>query len=219
MKHTLFLLAILCLLHTEVQAQKYLDNYHKGNYVKALEQSKKAIDKDKKDMDAYLVKAMCYMHLGTDTAYKSEYGFGVETALSSLKYLINKDRNNTYMPAHAAEQDSILQAGYDKARSYFAQGDDKRCAKVVDRIMDIETTPECLYFKGSILIHDGETDDGMDMYNAAAARIYKEYVKNGVQPDPFLLKTFTAFAMHLGEEDAWSAAYTIQSRGESVSLF
>ncbi len=192
MKRLRFLL-VLILLSSSLHAQKFADAYKKGNYEKSLELSQKAIDKDPKNLDAYLIKALSNMHLGIDSTTSADHGFAVESALTTLTFLIGKDKQHIFIDAHQPEVDSILEAGYGKASAYYGDNKNSKAEKILEKLIGIQPRPEYYYLQGRMINDDGDITAAIKMFNTAAGKIYID-AKNGIEHDAWLSEVFIELA-------------------------
>ncbi|MFI5171829.1 MAG: hypothetical protein ACHQFW_05535 [Chitinophagales bacterium] len=196
------------MLINPVQAQKFLIAYNAGNYEKSLDLSKKTIDKDPKNLDAYLIKAMSYMHLATNEETKSDYYSGIETSISTLEFIILKDKKNIFLPPHQEEVDSLMSNAFIKAEDYFSNEKYKKSEALIDRLIKITPTPEYFFLKGQLLMVQENEDVAIAMYNNAASKIYIDS-KSGKLPQPYLSEAFIELGNAIYEDGDDKAANII----------
>ena len=111
MRHTL-VVCLFLLGCNSTFAQKYADFYRSGKYAKALKSAEHAIESDSKNLDAYLTKAMCYIHLYRDPETHADYPSGPSMAINTWQVIQKKDKTGAFTQAHQAQRDTILAEGY-----------------------------------------------------------------------------------------------------------
>lgn len=190
-------------------------SYNRGKYEKALSQAEKAIDEDGKNLDAYLIKSLSYLHLATSDETKEDYSTGIESSLSTLKFLYSKDKQKTYFPAHQSEVDSVIQAASDLAFELFEKNKISRAEKLTDKLIELSPRPEHYFLKGKLLMENGDEFEAMQLYNLAAAKIYNDYKDHKIAA-PYLDETFIALARSLYEQNDFESAVIIYTRALSV---
>ncbi len=196
-------------------AQKFVAAYTQGNFEKAIKFAEKAIDEEPKNLDAYLVKAMSNMHLGSDSATRAEHSFGVESALGTLKLIIKKDKTGAFISAHQAELDSIVYANYLLAEKNIDNGKTEKASKILNDLIDIKPLPAYYYQVGIIYLDEGNTFAAMDMFNDAAAKIYID-AKAGIKPDAYLDEIFITLAGNIADKGDLNSAFVIYNRALDI---
>ena len=210
MKTTLLIL-FLSICCTPVFSQKYKQAYQAGNYEKAIKYAEKAIDANSKDLEAYLTKAMCNLHLGTDSLTKSEHSFGVESAFSSLKLIIKKDKTGEFIKMHQPEVDSIIYANYKIAEASIDNNKLDKAEKIINDLIAIQPKPAYYFLVGQMWLNEGNDFKAIAMFNDAAAKIYLDN-KAGIQPEPYLFEIFQVLAENIAGKGDYNSAYTIYNR-------
>lgn len=211
--HTvLFVLLLIC---NTALPQKFLAAYNRGKYEKSLSQAQKAIDEDAKNLDAYLIKSLSYLHLATNEETSADYATGIESSLSTLKFLYSKDKQKTFFPAHQQEVDSVIQTASDFAYELYEKNKLTRAEKLLDKLIEISPRPEHYFLKGKLLLENGNESEAMKMYNTAAAKIYLDY-KNNKIATPYLDEAFIELANSLYHENDFTSAVVIYVRALSV---
>lgn len=195
--------------------QKFISSYSRGNYEKALSQAQKAIDDDSKNLDAYLIKSLSYLHLATSEDTKEDYSTGIESSLSTLKFLYSKDKQKTFFPAHQQEVDSVIQAASDYAFKLYDNNKLSRADKLIDKLIELSPKPEHYFLKGKLMMENDDVDEAMKLYNVAASKIYLDY-KNGRLTSPYLDEAFISLAQSLYEEFDFDNAVIIYVRALDV---
>jgi hypothetical protein len=211
LKHT-FLILVFLAFGLSVTGQKYIAAYASGNYEKAIKYAEKEIDANAKNLDAYLIKAMANLHLGTDSLTKSEHSFGVESAFSTLKLIIKKDKSGEFVRNHAAQVDSIVFANYEIAKRCLDNDKTEKAERIINDLIAIEPKPEYYYLVGKMWLNEGDELRGINMFNDAAAKIYLD-AKAGIQPDDYLYEIFDVLATNIADHGGYEAAYIIYNRG------
>ncbi len=212
LKHTL-LTIIFCLCFLYCEAQKYRDAYANGNYKKSLTLAQKTLDKDKSALDAYLFKAMSNLYLGLDSITHEDYPTGVESSLTTITFLINKDKKKEFIPLHQTEIDIITKEVFLLAEEYYNSERTVKSEKLLDKLLEIDAKPEYFYLKGKILSEKGETDQAAINFNQAAAKIYLDY-KAGKINEPYLSDAFVQLAYSIYDDRDYPNAYTIFNRAQ-----
>lgn len=200
---------LLCFLLCD--AQKFVDAYNSGNYKKSLSLAQKTIDKDSKNLDAYLIKALSNMHLALDPETQEDFPLGVESSLTTLDFIILKDKKEVFIPAHQAQVDTILDNVFQLAQTYYDNEKPVKSEKLLDKILNIDPQPEYYFLKGKICMDREETALAADYYNRAAAKIYLD-AKYGRIPEPYLSEAFVELAYSIYEDRDYANAYTIFNR-------
>ena len=211
LKHT-FLILVFLAFGLSVTGQKYIAAYASGNYEKAIKYAEKEIDANSKNLDAYLIKAMANLHLGTDSLTKSEHSFGVESAFSTLKLIIKKDKSGEFVRNHAAQVDSFVFANYEIAKRCLDNDKTEKAERIINDLIAIEPKPEYYYLVGKMWLNEGDELRGINMFNDAAAKIYLD-AKAGIQPDDYLYEIFDVLATNIADHGGYEAAYIIYNRG------
>ena len=205
------LILLLLGLQLQATAQKFATAYAQGNYEKAIKFAEKTIDEEPKNLEAYMVKAMSNLHLGSDSATKAEHTFGVESALGTLKLIIKKDKTGDFINAHLNELDSIVAANYLLAEKNINKGKTEKASKILNDLIKIKPIPAYYYQVGIIYLNEGNILTAIDMFNDAAAKIYLDS-KAGIQPDPYLDEIFVTLAGNIADKGDLNSAYTIYNR-------
>ena len=208
--HILFI-SFLILFSNRLFPQKFVEAYRSGNYEKSLSLAQKVIDKDPKNLDAYLIKALSNMHLATNQNTKSEYPSGIEFSISTLEFLKTKDKKNIYLPLHQKEVDSLVNTAFEHALFYFNDEKFSKSEKLADRLINIQPAPEYLFLKGKILIENGDLVGAIKIYNDAAAKIYLDS-KSGKKPEPYLYEVFIELANSIYKDGDPASANAIFNR-------
>lgn len=199
----------MCFLLSD--AQKFVEAYNSGNYKKSLYLAQKTIDKDSKNLDAYLIKALSNMHLAIAPETKEDFPVGVEASLTTLDFIILKDKKEVFIPAHQQQVDTILFNVFQLAQNYYDNDKVAKSEKLLNKILNIQPTPESYFLKGKICMDREEFELGAQYYNYAAAKIYLDY-KEGNIPQPYLSEAFTALAYSIYEDRDYANAFTIFNR-------
>ena len=208
-------LIVLLFICSAALPQKFISSYSRGNYEKALSQAQKAIDDDSKNLDAYLIKSLSYLHLATGEDTKADYSTGIESSLSTLKFLYSKDKQKTFFPAHQQEVDSVIQAASDYAFKLYDNNKLSRADKLIDKLIELSPKPEHYFLKGKLMMENEDVDEAMKLYNVAASKIYLDY-KNGKLTSPYLDEAFISLAQSLYEESDFDNAVIIYVRALDV---
>ncbi len=210
MRHILLTAAfLLCFLFCD--AQKFVEAYNGGNYKKSLSLAQKTIEKDAKNLDAYLIKALSNMHLALDPETKEEFPIGVESSITTLDFIILKDKKETFIPAHQEQVDTLLFHAFQLAENYYNNEKVAKSEKLLDKLLNIQPKPEYYFLKGKICMDREEFELGAQYYNYAAAKIYTDF-KEGKIPEPYLSEAFIELAYSIYEDRDYSNAYTIFNR-------
>ena len=210
MKH-IQLLLVLLITQLALSAQKYEQAYAAGNFEKAIKYAEKAIEADGKNLDAYLIKAMANYHLGSDSATREEQSFGIESAFSTLKLIIRKDKSGAFVEAHQAEADTILFAIYTVANTALEKGKTDKAERIINDLIEIEPKPAYYYLVGKMWFDQGNEFKAIAMFNDAAAKIYLDN-KAGKKPEPYLFEIFQVLAENIALKGDYTSAYTIFNR-------
>lgn len=210
--HTLLL--VLCIYGT-AHAQKFITYYDKGQYEKSLEACKKATEKNKKDLDAYLYKSLSYLQLGLHTERADTNAYKIEQALFVLELLKGKTNGENFLSQHQQEYDLIINSSLDVTQKLIS-ANDKYAAKLLTALLKLEQRPEFYYASAKLKIQKGETHEGLEEMNYAASEIYRRYHNGGIQK-PYLPELFVDLATGIMKEGDISSACIIFMR--AIRLF
>ncbi len=192
-------------------SQKYVELYNAGKYEKAIDQAEKAIDKNSKDLNAYLTKAMCNLHLYLDPVTQPAHQAGVLSAVNTLELIVKKDKDESFQQQHQPEIDSILKAGGDMATKYFEKGDVSRADKLLADLITLQPRPEYYFLAGRIAQQADNDDLAIHYYNTASAKIYKDS-KAGKPVSEDFIPMFVALANAIGNQGDLKSAFVVYDR-------
>lgn len=198
------------------QSQKFITFYERQDYLKSMDLCKKAIEKDKSNLDAFLYKALNYTQIAIapETAAKSKYNF--EQAVSNLILIRSRKNGKEFLELHKKETDFIMQSAYQSGLTFLENNELKIVTRLSEQLLKFDTLPEYYYLVGKIKIMNGDKYDGLQLINDAAFMIYSEY-KNGKISQPYLQEAFLDLAQGIYEDGDILSALEILLR--TMKLF
>lgn len=215
MRHTL-VVCLFLLGCNSTFAQKYADFYQSGKYAKALKSAEHAIESDSKNLDAYLTKAMCYIHLYRDPETHADYPSGPSMAINTWQVIQKKDKTGAFTQAHQAQRDTILAEGYTLAGEWVEKKQIKRAQALLQDMLLVQPTPAYYYLLGTIAETDNRHEEAVQYLNDAAAKIWTDAQK-GIQPEPKWYIIFADLADAVADDDDFNSAMILYARG--IRLF
>lgn len=205
--HTLlFMICFSCSLH----AQKFISLYEKGSYEKCLEACKKATDKDKKNLDAYLYKSLSYLQLSKHTTDGNVNPYKTEQALFVLDLLQEKNNGTAFLAQHEQEYNFIVNTALEITQQLIEENM-KYAEKLLTALLKLEQRPEFYYASAKIKMQDGNTHEGLEEMNLAASEIYKNYYNGDIQK-PYMPELFLDLAAGMAEEGDIQSACVMYMR-------
>ncbi len=204
---------LACLLSVTLTGfgQKYLALYNTGDYQKAIAACEKILEKDKSDLQVYLYKSLAYAQLGAGATTRETHKSAAEKSLSALQLIFLRDKDTSFIRAHALQVDSVLTLTRTAASRFYDENDLWHAGRIIESLMQFDPGAEDYYLFSKILMQQGDKYNAIMQLNYAARTLYFDY-KNGNTIDSQLLPIYPELAVELYRTGDLNSAITIMDR-------
>ena len=211
-KSILIIFIFTCFLGAKAQQAKYVDAYNLGKFDKCIELSKKAENKNSKDLNAFLYEALAWVEISkiaeTDLNYKPEYKRANDKIISTLLNLKKKDLTGKFIKENSFFYNKARLALFEKGDQYAKTGDFEKVKTYYEKILNSFNDKRDFFYIGRSYLLCGQTNYGIRYINTGLEEYYKLFTK-GEKPDSTFLNHILAVTDILINENLQRHTYRL----------
>lgn len=193
------------------QGSKIADYYKKGDYEKCMKFCEKALDKDSKNLEAILYKAMVYTQWmeksSEDKNYKTTKVNARSKALRELTSLRKKDRTRKFQYANEEEYNFVRSALIVEAEELVAQGEIGAAQELYLQIMNNLQDWTINFYVGCSWIKRNDLQLGMRYLNMGMKEYFKLFKQQGRRPEPAVFEHILEAVKELAMRGVYMQAF------------
>jgi hypothetical protein len=196
------------------QVEAIQDLFSSGRYVPCIRKAEKLIDKQPRNLEAYLLKAQCLCEGEIKQPDEEDLNRGVERSMVVIKTLQRLDKDKSFLSAHSAEVAGIQRAARQKLAQYVVQ---EKCAlakSLTDNLIALFDDPAGWYYKGKCLLTT-EEEEASDCMEKACTKMFSRW-KSGEIAEPYLQEAFADFAALLVQANRPQSARDVILHAEEM---